>query len=169
MESRIPSEEECLELMAAMSLAPAILHHSLVVRNVALGLADDLEKRGFLIDRKLVSAAALLHDIMKMGAVFCHGVEGGEFLRSMGFDEVASVVEKHCLNNLEDPELVPKTNEEKLLMYADLRVNAGKIVTLDERFRAIKERYTPKDPKALQEYITFAKQLEWELLGKVEK
>ena len=169
MESRIPSEQECLELMARMNLASAIMNHSIVVRNFALELAKEVEKRGIQVNRPLLSAAALLHDIMKMDAEVCHGIEGGEFLRKQGFHEVASVVEKHCLNNLDDPDFVPKTNEEKLLMYADLRVNAGRIVTLDDRFRYINERYKPKDPKRFQEYISFAKQLEWELLGKVEK
>jgi molybdenum cofactor cytidylyltransferase len=167
-ESRIPTEAECLALMDEIDLAPTVRNHSLVVQKFALCLADDLAKQGVKVDKNLVSAAALLHDIMKLDAQFCHGIEGGEFLRKKGFHEVASVVEKHCLNNLDDPYFVPRTTEEKLLMYADLRVGTGKIVSLSERFKYIKEKYNPNDPMKFNEYMAFAKQLEWELLGKLE-
>jgi len=166
---KIPSENECMTLLTEVGLAPAIINHSLVVHKFALDLAGDLEKRGVRVDKELLAAAALLHDIMKMEAQVCHGIEGGEFLRKKGFHEIASIVEKHCLINLDDPELVPKTTEEKLLMYADLRVGTGRVISLDERFNYIKHRYAPKDPSKFDEYKAFAKQLEWELTGKVEK
>ncbi|MBU2561001.1 MAG: HDIG domain-containing protein [Nanoarchaeota archaeon] len=168
MESRIPSEQECLELMAEAGLASAVVRHSISVKNFALGLADDVERRGIAVNRPLLSAAALLHDIKKLDAEVCHGIEGGDFLRRKGFPEVASVVEKHCLINLDDPSFVPKTAEEKLLMYADLRVSTGKIVSLDERFDYIRKRYRPKSPQELQEYLAFAKKLEWDLFGRVD-
>ena len=169
MESRIPSEDECFELMAEMNLAPAVMHHSIIVRTFALELADTLKNKGISVNRPLIAAAALLHDIMKIDAEVCHGIEGGDFLRKKGFHEVAQIVEKHCLNNLDDPSFVPKTTEEKILMYADLRVSTGKVVSLDRRFEYIREHYRPKNPKKFQKYIAFAKQLEWELLGKGEK
>ncbi|MBW2966882.1 HDIG domain-containing protein [Candidatus Woesearchaeota archaeon] len=165
--SRTPSEKECLELMAEMNLAPALMNHSIMVGRFASEMADKLNDRGIPVDKQLLVSAALLHDIRKMDAEVCHGMEGGEFLRRRGFHEVASVVEKHCLSNLDEPSLVPKTTEEKLLMYSDLRVSTGKIVSLDERFAYIRKRYKPKDPKKFQEYMAFAKQLEWELFGKI--
>jgi len=165
--SRIPTEPECLKLMEEVGLAPAILHHSLIVKRFAMEIADDLDKNGVKVDKELVAAAALLHDIMKMEAQVCHGIEGGEFLRRKGFHEVASVVEKHCLINLKDPAFIPKTTEEKLLMYADLRVGTGTVISLEERFDYIKKRYAPKDPAKFEEYKLFAKQLEWELCGEL--
>jgi len=169
MESRIPSEQECLELMAEMNLAHAVFNHSIAVKNVALRFADELEARGIRVNRPLIAAAALLHDIMKLDAEVCHGIEGGEFLRKKGFHEVASIVEKHCLSNLEDPDLVPKTTEEKLLIYSDLRVKGGNFVSLEERFDYIRERYPAKRPGMWDKAFVFAKELEAELFGKEEK
>ncbi len=169
MESRIPTEQECLELMAEVGLATAVVQHSILVKNLALKLADDVEKRGISINRPLLSAAALLHDIMKLDAEVCHGIEGGEFLRNRGFPEVAKVIETHCLINLDDQYYVPQTPEEKLLMYSDLRVNAGGVVSLSERFDYIRERYRPKNQSKFQEYIAFAKQLEQEMFGKKDE
>ncbi len=140
----------------------------MAVKEHALRFADDLEGKGTVVDRDLVAAAALLHDIKKLDAQFCHGIEGGDFLREKGFHEVAAIVEKHCLNNIDDPGLVPQSTEEKLLMYADLRTNAGRMVSLDERFDYIRKRYRPRNPEKFREYMAFAKQLEWELFGKLE-
>ena len=164
-ESRIPSEQECLELMAEVNLAPAVVNHSIAVKNVALRLADKIEKGGVKVNKPLIAAAALLHDIMKIEAEVCHGIEGGEFLRKRGFHEVASIVEKHCLSNLGSPGLVPRTTEEKLLMYSDLRVKGGNFVSLEERFDYIRERYPLKNPRLLDMAFDFAKQLEQDLFG----
>lgn len=166
MDSRIPSEQECFDLMAEVSLASAVLHHSIIVKAFALKLAEQIEEGGIEVNKPLLLASALLHDIMKLDAEVCHCIEGGQFLRGKGFHEVASIVEKHCLNNLGEHTLVPKTTEEKLLMYADLRVSKGKVVSLEERFDYIKDRYKPKDPNKFKEVFLFAKQLEWELFGK---
>jgi putative nucleotidyltransferase with HDIG domain len=165
MESRIPSESECLELLSELNLPSAVINHSVAVKNFALDTAESLSVKGHSINKPLIAAAALLHDVMKVDAQVCHGIEGGEFLRTKGFHEVAGVVEKHCLNNLFDPDLVPKSQEEKLLMYADLRINAGSIVSLDDRFEYIRKRYRPKDEKRFAECVAFAKQLEFELFG----
>ncbi|MBW2963929.1 HDIG domain-containing protein [Candidatus Woesearchaeota archaeon] len=169
MESRIPSESECLELLSQMHLPPGVINHSIAVKNFALEMADRLSVHGIDIDRELIAASALLHDIMKVNAEVCHGIEGGEFLRKKGFHEVARVVEKHCLNNLRDPELVPKTKEEKLLMYADLKINGGKVVSLDDRFEYIRKVYKPGNVDRFNEYAAFARQLEWELTGSKEE
>lgn len=168
MTSRIPSEQECLELMAEVSLAPALVKHCIDVKNHAMVFADRLEQQGHSINRPLLAAAALLHDIKKLDAEVCHGVEGGDFLRDKGFHEVARVVEKHCLNNVDDPDLVPTTTEEKLLMYADLRTNRGRMVSLDERFDYIRERYRPKNPAKFHGYTEFARKMEKEIFSKRE-
>ena len=160
----IPTEQECMELMAEVSLAPAIVRHSIAVKKVALEFADRLERNGVEVDRRLISAAALLHDIMKLDAEFCHGIEGGEFLRGKGFHEVASVVEKHCLSNVSEPNLAPSTVEDKLLVYADLRVNHGKMVSLDERFEYLRERYG-LSPERFQHWFDVAKGIERDLFS----
>jgi len=167
--SRMPTESECLELMSEVGLAPAITNHSIAVKNIALEFAGILEEKGIEVDKSLVSAAALLHDIRKMDAFVCHGIEGGDFLRNKGFPAVADVVEKHCINNLDDPSLIPSTVEEKLLMYSDLRINAGRKVSLDERFDYIKQRYNPRNMNKFGECLTFARQIEWELFGEKKK
>ncbi|HII72417.1 TPA: HDIG domain-containing protein [Candidatus Woesearchaeota archaeon] len=153
--------------MSEIGLAPAVVHHSILVRKFALQIADELAKVGHSVDRELVAASALLHDIMKMSAEFDHAIEGGELLKRRGFHPVAELVRKHALNNLDNPDFVPRTTEEKLLMYADLRVSGGGVVSLAERFDYIKRQYNPKDPDRFKGYQDFAYMLEDEFIEKL--
>ena len=162
MDSRIPTESECFELLAELGVDSAIVQHSVAVKNAALEFASQAEKKGHTVNMPLLSAAALLHDIMKRDAEVCHCVEGAALLRKRGFSAVAAVMEKHGLNNLRSAEFVPKTAEEKLLMYSDLRVLRAELVSLDDRFAYVKERYKVDD-SGIAFCKEFAKSLEKEL------
>lgn len=61
---RIPSQEECYTLMAQYLMLPNIIEHSRQVMRVALAITDNL-KKDISINRDMVMAAALLHDITK--------------------------------------------------------------------------------------------------------
>ena len=61
---RIPSPEECDELMAKYSMLPNIVAHSRQVMRVSLAITDNV-KKGVAINRDMIIAAALLHDITK--------------------------------------------------------------------------------------------------------
>ena len=109
----------------------------------------------------MIAAGALLHDIKKLSPND-HVVEGYEFIKSLGFKEVASVMKKHGLYYLSKNDFVPKTWEEKIVFYADKRVKGSKIVSVDERFEYIKQRYKKDD---VEKEINFTQKIEKELLG----
>jgi putative nucleotidyltransferase with HDIG domain len=76
---RIPSREECNELMVHHSMRPNIVGHSIQVMNVSLAITDNL-KNGVAVNRDLVIAAALLHDITKTRSLITnerHDISGG--------------------------------------------------------------------------------------------
>ena len=94
---RIPPREECDELMVQHSMRPNIVEHSIQVMHVSLAITDNL-KNGVAVNRDLVIAAALLHDITKTRSFKTkerHDVSGGELLREMGFTSIAEIVEQH--------------------------------------------------------------------------
>jgi len=163
----VPSETQCFELLSEVGLAPALVRHSIAVKDFAFALGLKLRERGHDVNLDLIKASALLHDIYKLEADVCHCIEGGQFLREKGFHPVADVIEKHCLNNIGNPDLIPKTTEEKLLLYSDLRNGANGTVTLVERFASIRRRYR-LNPDSFERYITFAKQLEDEFRGMID-
>ncbi len=158
---KIPTKEECLKILKDNNVPDNIIAHSEQVCNVALKIANSVEKKGIKVNEDLVAAGALLHDIKKISPND-HVAEGFELLKSLGFGEIAEVIKKHGLYHLSKDEFVPKTWEEKIVFYADKRVKGNKIVSIDERFEYIKQRYKKDD---VESEIKFTKKIEKELLG----
>ena len=159
---KIPTKEECLKILKSNNVPDNIIAHSKQVCNVALKIIDLLEKKRIKVNKNLAAAGALLYDVKKLSQND-HVIEGYEFIKSLGFQEVAEVMKKHGLYNLDKDEFVPKTWEEKIVFYADKRVKGNKIVSVDERFEYIKQRYKKDN---VEREINFTKKVEKELLGK---
>jgi len=138
---RIPTLRECDDLMARYGMRPNIAAHSRQVMRVALAIADNLDN-GAAVDRDLVMAAALLHDITKTRALETkesHDRTGGKLLRELGFPRVGEIVEQHVILADFDPE--SKLSEREIVNYADKRVMHDTVVSLDERVEDLVLRY----------------------------
>lgn len=160
----IPTKQQCLEILKSNNVPDNIVAHLKTVCDFSMKVADNLENKGIHVNRDLVAAAALLHDIKKVGSSK-HEIEGAEFVKQLGFAEVAEIIRKHGLSNLDKDELVPKTWEEKIVFYSDKRVQGSKVVSVDGRFEYIKQRYKRED---VEREITFTKKIEKELIGNEE-
>jgi len=119
-----------------------IIEHSIEVTRVALYLGVELNKRGQKIDLGLVEAASLLHDLTKSECLKTkedHAHTGSRLLKGMGYARVGEVVAEHIeLSRKNDPSLV---TEEEIVNYADKRVQHDRIVSLEERFNDLMDRY----------------------------
>ena len=138
---RIPSREECDELIAKYSMLPNIVSHSQQVMRVSLAITDNL-KNGVSINRDLVMAAALLHDITKTISLKTrepHDQSGGELLRELGFARVGEIVQQHVILLDFDPK--GRLEEREIINYADKRVLHDRIVSLAERVQDLIQRY----------------------------
>lgn len=114
--------------------------HSLIVRDIALQLADNLIKKGIKINKELVEIGTLVHDIgcydyykkIDNMPYILHGVRGYEILKNESFEEeiariatihlgVGLIKENVLANNLplEAKDYIPITLEEELVAYAD--------------------------------------------------
>lgn len=153
-----PSKEECLAILAKNKTPLNVVEHCKAVCGVAEEIARDLIKKGIKLNKKLAIAAALLHDIEREKKE--HVTEGANLIKKMGFPEVAEVMRKHSLHDIDNPDQQPKTWEEKIVFYADKRAKGSKIVSMEERFMDLKKRYTLDFTK---EYA-FAKAIEKELM-----
>jgi putative nucleotidyltransferase with HDIG domain len=155
---QIPSKEKCLDILNKNKTLPNIIEHCKAVCGFAEDLAEKLIKKGIEVNKKLVAAAALLHDIERLKEN--HVIAGAKLLKSMGFSEVAEIVRKHTMYAVEEPGGQLNTIEEKIVFYADKKVKGNKIVSLEERFEDLKKRYNKDFTKELK----FTKKLEEELL-----
>ncbi len=138
----IPSKKECLRLLGDYQVPRHIRQHCLMVAEVGSTLARELSTAGIRLNRSLVEASCLLHDISKMESVERggdHALMGAQVLASRGFHEVAEIVRQHVY--LDVPVLQAGVCEKTLVNYADKRIKHTKLVSLEERFQDILSRY----------------------------
>ncbi|MDP1992520.1 MAG: HDIG domain-containing protein, partial [Syntrophales bacterium] len=92
----IPSEEHCRRIIAELGMLENIVAHSLQVCRVSLLLTDQLSLPG--LNRELIRAAALLHDVTKTRSFNTgedHAETGARLLMDLGYPEVAGIVGQH--------------------------------------------------------------------------
>jgi putative nucleotidyltransferase with HDIG domain len=137
---RIPSEGECYEIIAEMGMLENIIAHSLQVRRVSLFIVDHLINNS--LNRELVGAAALLHDITKTRSLSTkedHAKTGEILLAAKGYPEVGRIVGQHVFicESYSDVEIT----EAEVVNYADKRVLHDGVASLEERMNYILQRY----------------------------
>ena len=139
---KYPSEDECYELLHRFKMLPNIVDHSVQVMRVSIAIYDDLKNQDNL-NRELIVAAALLHDIAKTRSIeqkdLRHDLIGGEMLRELGHDEIADICENHVIYT-DFSETAP-VNEKDIVFYADKRVMHDRVVNIDTRIADLVERY----------------------------
>ena len=140
--SRLPSRDRCYEILHENQVPPHIIAHCEKVAQVAVFLADHLCEAGEEVDRALVEAGGLLHDLTKHVSLKTgenHALSAARLLERLGYPEVARVVAQHIFCPPGPPQ--SPIREEELVYYADKRVKHTTIVDLKERFEDLKARY----------------------------
>lgn len=150
---RIPIRSECMHMLADMEMPDHIQAHSMLVCRVALLLTDGLLAAGVPLNRSLVKASALLHDITKNRSFTTgesHSETGGAYLTAAGYPEVGDIVRQHVVLDAYFKSESPC--EAEIVNYADKRVLHDQIVPLDDRMTYIRDRYakTEKHRRLLQ-------------------
>ncbi len=138
---RIPTVEECYQLMKSYAMLPNIVAHSEQVAWVAAAIMDHLE-HDTGINREAVIAACLLHDITKTRSLQTrehHDISGGRLLAELGFPAIGEMVEEHVI--LQDFQPGGKLRDKEIVCYADKRVLHDRIVTVEERVADLILRY----------------------------
>ena len=141
-----------------------IVVHSIQVCRVGMCLVDHLKLQGNQLNRQLVQAAALLHDITKTRSFETeenHALTGGQVLTDFGYPQVGNLVRQHV--RLDDYSEPSNLTEAVIVNYADKRVLHDRIVSLVERMEYIQERYAtqPEHERRIQ--------LLWEKTTALEK
>lgn len=165
----IPTASQAKALWKQYALPPHKQHHAALVALVSRILAGQVERSlGICIQKDLLSAGALLHDIDKNIPSLPgerHPDTAVRILQELDMPEVARLVKTHPLHAILDDRIAPRTWEEKLLFLAD-KMTKQDVITVDERFRLWKEEHTPPDMQTiLDNAYPKVKELEEEMLG----
>lgn len=146
--TNIPAREECLSIMEAHDMLPNIKAHSITVCRFAVAIAQAANDGGCDFHLPAIEAAALLHDITKTRSLETgenHARTGADLLRELGYGAIAGMVEEHVTPADHGGDLTAG----ELISYADKRVLHDRVVSIDERFGYLYERYG-RDDHAVQ-------------------
>ena len=147
----VPGRIEAAALLLSLDPPTWFLRHSRAVAEVAGWLAMRIVATGTALDRRLVEAAALLHDVDKLlpaddpASALPHGEGSAAWLARQGFAELGRAVAAHPATRLLDegghhsPSALAR-REERVVAYADKRVGQ-RLESMDERFASWLRRY----------------------------
>ena len=136
MSGTIPSDADCVRLLASEGCKKMVVIHCCTVRAVAEQMLTSIDA-----DRDLVIAGALLHDIGRsVDHSVMHAYIGSQIVLRKGLPyELAEIVRKHTGAGLDaldvrdmglpDGDYIPRTIEEKIVAHADNLVSDNRVVT----------------------------------------
>ncbi len=153
--------------MAKMNMMEHIIFHCLQVCHVAITISNLLRAKKIKLNRDLIQASALLHDITKTRSFMSgenHAFTGGQLLNDLGFKEVGTIIRQHV--RLDNYCFGEPPTEAEIINYSDKRVLHDQIVPLQQRRLYILERYgqTPDRVQHINELWKFIERLEEKLL-----
>jgi len=146
----VPGRVDAASLLLSLKPPAWHLRHVRAVAEVAAWLAFRAAAAGRPVDRALVEAAALLHDVDKVLPAddplraLRHGAGTAAWLTSRGHGELAAAAAGHPVTRLAaadaDAWLDRASTEELLVAYADKRAGQ-RLVSMAGRFADWKRRY----------------------------
>jgi putative nucleotidyltransferase with HDIG domain len=190
----LPTEQEIEQLHEYYRIPDHLLKHVRAVKKVVLYLATELNKKGEDYNVALLGVAAELHDIGKpltfprrkpeevekfgydpipeenfgfwkkikgdLGLDSSHPELGAMILRD--YPELAEVVGNHSVRQILNSNL---SKEAVLLNYVD-KITMTKVVTLEQRFAYLRERYSRPQNEDERVFARY-KQIETEIFNKL--
>ena len=121
-----PDEAICLALWKQYHTPEPVMAHCQRVAEEARKLGEELNGSRCSLDLKLITGAALVHDLMK--GQKNHGEEAAKVLEEEGYMEIADVVRQH--HELREE----KIDEAAVVYLADKWIRGVDKISLEERF-----------------------------------
>jgi len=147
----VPGRVAAAALLSSLDPPPWFVAHARAVAEVAAFLAARVVANGTAVDRSLVEAAALLHDVDKVLPAsdpvrrLGHGHGSAAWLTTRGYPELARAVAAHPVTRLADGEAHRRwaafaSREERIVAYADKRAEQ-RLESMAARFASWRLRH----------------------------
>ncbi len=144
-EKRYPDEKQCRKMYDRFGTPAHIIRHCEAVTNTAVCMAEELNKKGYDLNTKLLYSAGMLHDVLRLKKD--HPGEGAKLAIDYGYPEIAELIKVHM--SYVTPVPVKNITETDLLCLADKLRQEDKLVSLDDRLKPVKERWAD-NPEVLK-------------------
>ncbi|HVL53567.1 MAG TPA: HD domain-containing protein [Vitreimonas sp.] len=149
----VPGRTDAARLLLTLDPPRWFLRHSRAVAEIAAWLAARTAERGTALDRRLVEAAALLHDVDKLlsdadpASGLPHGEGSAAWLAARGLPELEPAVANHPVTRLADGDRFRRWQssagrEAQIVAYADKRAGQ-RLQSMAARFAAWERRFPP--------------------------
>lgn len=146
----VPGRVAAARLLCSLGPPDWFVRHATAVADVAAWLARRASTAGHPVDRRLVEAAALLHDVDKLlppddpRRALPHGDGSAAWLTAAGAPELADAVRDHPVPRLAEPaaarRVLGAALEVRLVAYADKRAGL-RLESMAARFASWRLRY----------------------------
>lgn len=139
-----PGLSQCLDWWDEWAMPENIRRHVTEVAGAAYKLAIWMRQAGVDVDPILTHRAGLVHDLDKIETLHQagrHGHVSADFLQEEGYPELADIVRNHLLGIFLSRDMAVLSWETKLVNFCDKLVEGDRIVSITERFTALKQRY----------------------------
>lgn len=130
----LPTDMEIKALERLANTPQNVLKHELRVTETALEMATLMEQRGIRVDKELLRAASLLHDLCRTEKK--HGQAGANLLREQGFFSVARLVATHM-----DHPYDGSLDEGALLYLADKLTCNDRLCSVEDRLEGMMAKF----------------------------
>ncbi len=130
----------CMKLLDAVTTPHHITLHCQAVAQKAQHICSELQAAGHILDKNLITSAALLHDIARSENQ--HAKTGEAWLNELGYSETASIIGQH-----HDLKNITVIDEAAVVAMADRCVQEDKPVTLEQRFAKSAQKCTDEAAK----------------------
>lgn len=130
--SYTPNELECSEIIKRCDIPDNIVSHMKMVAKGAVRIGSALNESGENLDLKLISSAAMLHDMKRCEKE--HPLKAKDFLFNIGYESLADIVAEHMDIEVRDSGFI---YEKEVLYLADKLVKSDMYVSLKTRFEDV--------------------------------
>jgi len=148
---RLPSREQAIALLKDSGCSDYVVSHCLAVAELALEIANKLQKRGLSVNVALVEAGALLHDIGRAKThTVDHAVVGAQIAKATGLPESSiKIIKRHVGAGIPAEEAkwlgwpqdvyMPQSLEEKVVSYADKLIDKSERISIETEIKRLRE------------------------------
>jgi len=157
-ESTLPTKAEAIDILRKAGCSKRVIEHCRCVAKFSVKVAKVLQKKGENVDVQLVEIGGLLHDIGRSKThTVDHGFIGSQIARSLNLPQsIVKIIERHVGGGVPKEEAkqlgwplrdyLPQTWEEKIVCYADKRVEGLRIMPIEQALEKYVARLGPNHP-----------------------